>query len=268
MSWNDIETRNSRKIRAGQNGSYDLEFRTRWDGTGIPADQDLIDHVESYLPTGLIYPLSSYEIDPAGYNRWKIKAVYSQRSSEQKPPADESAASFDTSGGTQHIKVSRQTLNSYSASGAGTAPTTKNAINVDGQQVGGTDIVVPVYSFEETKIFPFASVNLAYKMNLFAATGTTNNAGFKGFAAGEVLCMGFSGRSRGTSEYSISGRFAASPNLTGLTIGDITGINKGGWNFLWVMFEDSSDQDLLLKKPIHAYVERVYNPSNFGLMGF
>lgn len=270
MSFDHIETQNSRKIKGGQNNSIEVEFRTRWQVSGQPTDTQLIDHAISLFPlTYLGLPRNSYEIDPAGYNRWKIRGNYSRRSSaEQQPPSDDSVSAFDTSGGTQHIKISRSTVNTFSAPTAGSAPDNKNAINVDDQRVGGTDIVIPVFSFEETKVFAFSAVNQTYKLNLFAATGTTNNAAYKGFAAGEVLFMGASGRSRGQDEYTVTGRFAASPNLTGLTIGDITSINKNGWDYLWVMFENTSDQDKILKKPIHAYVERVYASSNFSLLSF
>jgi hypothetical protein len=268
MTWNTIETKNSRRIKGGANGQTDLEYRIRWDGTGIPDDIDIVAHVlDDVLPASFgVWPLKDWEIKPAGWKRWMIAASYGPRSNEQQAPADDSVSAFETGGGTQHVKISRATVQVRSVSGE-TAPNTYNQINVDAQQVGGTDIVIPVFTFEETKVFPFNSVNAAYKMNLFTATGRVNNATYKGFAAGEVLFMGASGRSRGTEEYSITGRFAASPNITGLSVGDITGINKNGWDFLWLMFEDNTSEGKLLKKPIHAFVERLYLPHNFGLLG-
>jgi hypothetical protein len=53
-----------------------------------------------------------------------------------------------------------------------------------------------------------------------------NDSGFKGFAAGECLFLGAAGTKRGSGDWEIGYRFASSPNVTGLTVGDITGINK------------------------------------------
>ncbi len=55
-----------------------------------------------------------------------------------------------------------------------------------------------------------------------------NNASWKGFAAGECLFLGASGSKRGSDDWEITFRFAATPNKTGLTVGDIVDINKKG----------------------------------------
>jgi hypothetical protein len=71
-----------------------------------------------------------------------------------------------------------------------------------------------------------ACQGLAYKLTVFALTGRVNNSAFKGFAAGECLFLGAAGTKRASGDWEITFRFAASPNVTGLTIGDITGIDK------------------------------------------
>ena len=65
----------------------------------------------------------------------------------------------------------------------------------------------------------------------------------------------------------ITYRFAASPNMTGLIVGTITGITKGGWHHLWALYADDVDQNTLIKRPIAAYVERVYDPGDFSQLG-
>ena len=50
-------------------------------------------------------------------------------------------------------------------------------------------------------------------------------------------------------------------------MGDITGINKRGWEYLWVRYADAEDQHVLVKQPISAYVEQVYPEGNFALLG-
>jgi hypothetical protein len=135
--------------------------------------------------------------------------------------------------------------------------------------VEGVDITVPVYHFSETHYFDDAVVTGAYKATLFLLTGTVNNAGFKGFSAGEVLFLGASGSKRGKEPWEVSFKFAASPNVTGLSVGDITGIAKKGWEYLWVRYNDQEDTvaKVLVKRPVAAYVEQVYGYGNFAGLG-
>ncbi|MBN4052529.1 hypothetical protein JYT82_00275 [bacterium AH-315-K20] len=104
---------------------------------------------------------------------------------------------------------------------------------------------------------------------LFALTGKVNNGVFRGFAAGECLFLGASGSKRSDSDWEISFRFAASPNATNLTVGDITGIAKKGWEYLWVRYADAVDDTAkaLVKKPSAAHVEQVYDSGNFAALG-
>jgi hypothetical protein len=65
-----------------------------------------------------------------------------------------------------------------------------------------------------------------------------------------VLFLGASGSQRGTEDWEITFSFAASPNATGLTVGDITGIEpKKGWEYLWVRYADAEDAETLVKQP-------------------
>ncbi|MEO0513610.1 MAG: hypothetical protein AAF108_12090 [Planctomycetota bacterium] len=112
----------------------------------------------------------------------------------------------------------------------------------------------------------------SYKGALFSLTGKVNSGGFRGFAAGEVLFLGATGARRGTGpddDWEITFRFAASPNVTGLSVGSINGIAKKGWEYLWVRYADQEDTsaNTIVKRPVAAYVERVYDQGNFGGLG-
>ena len=78
---------------------------------------------------------------------------------------------------------------------------------------------------------------------------------------------GLPGSKRGTDDWEITYRFAASPNVTGLAVGPITGIAKKGWEYLWVRYADAEDEHVLVKRPIAAYVEQVYELGNFAGLG-
>ena len=191
------------------------------------------------------------------------------------PQTGESSFSFDTGGGTQHITQSLSTPGKYGLPGE-TAPDFKGAIGVTHDNVEGVDTAVPVYNFSETHYLPNSQVTTAYKGTLFALTGKVNNASFRGLASGECLFLGASGSKRsgdsgGTSggDWEVTFRFAGSPNKTNLTIGGISGINKKGWEYLWVRYADAEDTaaKVLIKKPIAVYVERVYEDGSFGSLG-
>ena len=52
-------------------------------------------------------------------------------------------------------------------------------------------------------------------------------------------------------------------------MGEITGIAKKGWEYLWVRYADAKDDTAkaIVKKPIAAYVEKVYEEGNFAGLG-
>jgi hypothetical protein len=204
----------------------------------------------------------TYHINHEGGGVWEVTVRYGKKEPKE---TGESSFSFDTGGVTAHITQSLSTVNKYAASGS--APDCQGAIGVTGDSVEGTDVTVPVYNFTETHYLPDNAVTGAYKLTLFQLTGRVNNGVFKGFAAGEVLFLGASGAKRGTEDWEITYRFAASPNVTSLSVGPITGISKLGWDYLWVRYADAEDENVLVKQPIAAYVERVYELGNFDALG-
>jgi hypothetical protein len=100
-------------------------------------------------------------------------------------------------------------------------------------------------------------------------TGTINGFPFRDFAAGEVLFLGAVGSQRGYEDWELQYHFAASPNLFNLSVGDITGIAKAGWDYLWVLYEEIDDAatNKLISTPRAAYVEKVYWRTDFSGLG-
>ena len=114
--------------------------------------------------------------------------------------------------------------------------------------------------------------NAPCTLTLMGLTGAVNNAVFRGFQAGEVLFLGAGGSRRGTDpddRWEISYKFAASPNQTGMAVGSIAGIQKRGWDYLWVQYGEDVDATakVLIKKPIAVYVEQVYPIASFAGLG-
>jgi hypothetical protein len=199
---------------------------------------------------------------------WKVVAVFE---APEPPQQDnpESTFAFDTGGGTQHITQSLQTIGRY---GPSASAELGGAIGYDGQNVAGVDITIPIYQFSETHYLAPGVVTQGYKLTLMALTGAVNSAPFRGFQAGEVLFMGASGTRRGVDpddRWEIAYKFAASPNQSNLAVGSITGIQKRGWDYLWVQYGDDVDATakVLIKKPIAVYVEQVYAFASFAGLG-
>ncbi len=194
---------------------------------------------------------------------WTGTANYAPR--PDPPQTGDSVFNFDTGGGTQHVTQSLQTVSRHPAQ----APDFQGAIGVTHDNVEGVDITVPVYNFSETHYVAAHLVTSAFKTRLFALTGKVNGASFKGLAAGECLFLGASGSRRGEDDWEITFRFAGSPNRSGLAVGQIGGIAKKGWEYLWVRYADAEDaaSHSLVKAPLAAYVEKVYEEGNFSDLG-
>lgn len=248
----------SRESTAGDTPSIDLLYVIQGTSDDLVAKNALAT-ASPVLYDGL--RRSSWHVEQIGVDLWNGSVRY------DKIETSESSFSFDTGGGSQHITQSLNTVGSYVADGQ--SPNFYGAIGVTHDSVEGVDITVPIYNFSETHYFDPSLITGAYKATLFSLTGKVNGGAFRGFAAGEVLFLGASGSQRGADKWEITYRFAASPNVTNLQIGQINGVNKKGWEYLWVRYADSEDTNakMLVKKPIAAYVEQVYPYGNFAALG-
>lgn len=265
------EKYNSPRITTGQGGSIEVLYFAQ----GSDDYEEVLTAVEAEAGTSVAgLPRQSVRIEPVGPALWDAEVVYSAApppSGSVPPEIGESEISGDTSGGTQRITQSRQTIDSFAPVGV-TPPDFRGAIGVGKDNVEGADIVVPVFQFAETHFLPDATFTPAFRGNLFALTGRTNDAIFRTFAEGEVLFLGASWARRSGPDgfyWSVTYRFSASQNATGIVVGDITGIAKKGWEYLWVRYEDEIDSaaGVAVKRPTSVHVEKVYDDGDFSLLG-
>lgn len=263
----------SRPFQLGRTGGIELIWSV------IGTEDDSL--VEAALrPPGGVAPsayrgrmLDSIEADPLGGGVWKASAKYVQFENNDE-------YTFDTGGGTQNVRQSLLTVAAYARPGE-TAPEFHGAINVSKDSVDGVDITTRRYEWTETHYFDDALITGDYKRILFLLTGTVNDAAFKGTEAGESLFLGASGSKRGDERWGITYRFAAEPNVRGISIGGegdgyyygddvvISGIDKDGWDYLWIQYADFVDNAAfcLVKRPVACMVERVYHRADFSLLG-
>jgi hypothetical protein len=210
----------------------------------------------------------SYSIAFLGDNAWQVTINYEKTGAEPSTPDPmKRARSFDTTGGTKHMTQAEEERK-YGTN----APDQQKAIGVDANGVNGVDVVVPALQWQESYDVPSAYVTSAYIRGLASVTGSTNSGSFRGFQAGEVLFLGCSGSQewddqKGNGPWALSYRFVASKNVTGKTIGSVSGIEKKGHEYLWVRYEDAVEGGSLLKKPKFVYVNKVYREEDFGQLG-
>ncbi len=255
----------SRRVKIGTNPSAELKYWIQGAATELEARANLLSNIPAtyQLDAGgtIQLPLLDYEVEPMGVDLWDAVVMYGWQAQAQY--------SFDTTGGTQKITQSRATAQKYALPGK-TPPDFKGAIGVTNDSVEGCEVTVPVYAFAETYYLADSIVTPAYKQTIYNLTGCVNTVAYKGYQPGELLFLGAQGAKNGYLEgWSVQFRFAASPNQTSLTMGEITGIDKKGWEYLWVRYQEAEDTaaKALIRKPVAVYIEEVYRKGDLTALG-
>lgn len=171
---------------------------------------------------------------------------------------------FDTTGATAHITNSLETVGRHAPPGE-MAPWFQTALNVQDERVEGTDIVVPKYDWTESFVLDATLITETYRKFLASVTGMVNSIAFRTFAPGEVLFFGASGTKRWEDlQCRITFRYIGISTVRNLVIGQIIVPHKEGHHFLWVRNQPGVDGNHWVKRPVAAYVERVYEATNFN----
>lgn len=196
------------------------------------------------------------EVTRTAYNQWDIEIPYGQRPNE----AGDWTWDFDTTGGNVHITQAKEEVGRYPAS---TAPDQLGAIAVDGDEVKGTEVIIPAMKINVQFRHPLGVITLAQAKYLSNITGTVNSDTFLTFAPGEVLFLGARGADGSDSEASVNYQFAMASNDSGLTIGSIAGVAKKAWEVAWVRYRDTVTTTGGAGNPTrvakYVYVDRVYD---------
>ena len=215
--------------------------------------------------------LESIEIDERlSADTFKVTAKYKAVNIEvalTSTGEPDSVFSFDTGGGTRHLTQSLETVLKTPSD----APDYGGAIGYDGENVNGIDVTIPVMNFSETHFLRASKVSTSYKKMISELTGKVNSANFKGYVPGEVLFLGASGSRRGEARsdyWEITFKFAVSPNKSSIPVGSLSMSDKKGWDYLWVRYaDDVGSNNSVVKKPVAAYVEKVYERADFAALG-
>ncbi len=246
---------------------------------------------------GIILPFSNYTIEHQGNGIWFVVAHYSIRqrrgagaapalsgsgagtgpagggSPLQQPggPSGGRNSSFNFEIGSENVKLtqSESTVRSYNLSLVDDAPDLKGAIGWDGETLQGVEIQKPVLTFSETHYFPAAFIDEAYVVGLLElANKPVNTAAFRGFQPGEVRYLGGSGSLKDESTWEVTYKFAVQKNRTDIQVGAISAlIEKKGWEYLWVRYAPTTDENVYVPQPASVYIEKIYFSSSFDVLG-
>lgn len=245
--------------------------------TGTNDENAAISAVEAIAPatytvsTGILVP---GDVDPRflGHEAWMISVNYISKEKkdekEEKPPGEGTFA-WDTTGNTQHITISKETLDSTSTSLTEAPFDFARAIGVNGDSIDGVDVVVPGLQLQIDWTLEQASVTMDYVRTIRDLTGTVNNATWKGWAAGELLFLGSSGKESTNGSVSATFYFLASKNTDAVDLPPdmIDTLAKKGHEYLWLYFRAEDDAGSIIRTPAFAYIERVYDEADFTALG-
>jgi len=207
---------------------------------------------------------------------WAAEVSYidpEKQEDKEKRAENTLVASWDTTGGTQHISTSLETRGSARRSLSHDPPENfGKAIEVTENGVNGTDVVVPLLRLELEYKFPNASVTDAYIRKLRDLTGTTNNGTFKGWEQGDLLFLGSSGRQATKGGITARFIFAAGKAITGSfgyydEAGDPADLTKRAHDHLWYYFAREAGDESIVQRPKWLYIERVYEETDFAEIG-
>lgn len=184
-------------------------------------------------------------------------------------PTPVPSITFSTTGGTQHINNSFQ----ITASSGQVPSDTGNAINFDGENVNGVDIFVPGFEFEYTRYYEGSAFGNAEIAVIKEITGCVNSDIFGPWIIGEVLFLGATGRRRMVAGvegmWEVTYKFSAQDNESGIVVGSLPPVNKLGWEYLEIQYDNAPDSTTQrrVKVPVAVLVHRVYKLAAFAALG-
>ena len=207
--------------------------------------------------------------DPSGGHF--VATIQWSTSENSEPKSSSFDYRFSFQAPSAHIYQSLETVASTAASGS--APDFGGAINVVNDsgklRVEGFSIASPPETFSLSYHLAKAATP-SYQMVVESLVGAVNVSPWKSRPAGSLMLSRVSGGGPNGNVTSIDFGFSFVANKTSLDVGGITVPSKDGHDLLWAYYHDKVDTNanLLVKKPLAVYVERVRPRMDFNLLGF
>ena len=249
------ETVGSRALTAGIDRGTELDWHLTVTGNASSLTTEVWPAMSSVFPATVLDPVwlvtlvrGRIKINNVARGVWQGVMTYidpARADDTQKLDVGDFRMEVSTTGGTARIFASETPGTNYVK--AGVSPIDfKCAIGVSGDpvngEVAGVELAaVPCQRRTITYRQPKAIVTQAYLKTVRTLTGRTNNATFYSAAIGESLFFGADIAMGINSDPTGTFHFLEGDNRTGITIGEIVGIAKTAWQYLWVYFEPAKD---------------------------
>lgn len=237
--------------RAQKKGEYEL----RYVATGESSDQYVRAFARQYAPAiittaeGNLYQQDA-EVTPRSKFIYHVRVPYG--------PVEKVAGSLtwgsSCTAGTVHIQAGISHVARFPAG----AIDRKGLINVDGDEVLGADIMIPVSQRWIEFVHPMGVVTWSFANRMDDLVGCVNSTAFMGRAAGEILFLGYNASDGSNKEASVRYDVAISKNRAGFQLADIAGVTKDGHDLLWMSYVQNAGGAQPGRKVKAVYVERVY----------
>lgn len=259
----------------GDNGTFSIPYWVKY----VPGTDDVADitaAVQAVVPL-LVgdYTLRNIDFDPIAPDQIDATARYELASGSvtdpEEPPDPEVTPpefSLEISLGTARITNSREVMGFGQASGE-TIPSNGTLLGVQADgSIEGIEIPQVQSSFSELWYWPTNLLTNSYRMTLEALAGTVNFGGtFRSRAAGSVMFAGATLTTVAGGVTPVRYHFQYSPPLVSFSVGDLTGINKAGWDYIEWFHKDEIASDKLKRKLIGYRTHRVFASGNFASLG-
>ena len=244
--WDGFEPRREHNQIRSATLRYNIIGTEEWEDA-----DDALGEYSYPIILGNLYRVSS-SIERTAKIGWEGTVEYEYKNT------DEFTFSFDTTGGTQHLTQSYETLGRYAPDGE-TPPDHGGAIGVNDNDIAGCDVMIPTLSFTMSRT-KTGILDPEFIKFIAGMTGRINCFPFLGFLPGEVLFEGASGSQKFTDSdselptFDLSYKFKVSPNVPMLTVGNIEVGYKRGWDYFWVQYIETDDEDanMISKSPVAA----------------
>lgn len=212
-------------------------------------------------------------------NVWEGTAVYAVGGSTTE---EGNSFGFQVGGDVVHLthglKFGDKHYVKEAGQGGAAPPDYKGAIGVvtgdGGDRIEGVDIQAPKATFTLGRTLPPSTFTASYERTIARMVGKVNSDIYRGYSAGELLLVSVSANQPDAGEdVRVTAGYAVSENTSAdIDLGNnvtITG-GKEGWDYLWVNYAEILDAvtGIVVKRPVAAYVSRVYERTAFSALGF
>ena len=252
--------------------AWELNYVGRSDSAN--PETELLTHAKVNLPATFGgVPRVSIQLRPVNgrSDTFDVLGQYSEgdagtrQNTPDRPRTNDSRFEFEI--GTQAEKVFQGVEGSERLFPAGIAAPMNDALNVS-DTVEGHEKLVPTAQYSYLAYLPVATVEGGtYLSDVYKTVGKTNDAAFKGTAAGESLCLGCRGQLRTNGDYELRFTFGYRENVTVTAFGGIP-INQsvGGWELLWARYRTDVANNVRVQVPFAAYITSLYESADFSVL--